>query len=296
MPLCGNCKQRRSSCCPSCWRPSACAFALDPSLDVSQYAHTAWKIREGFTKGTIFSVAQTPDGYLWLGTEFGLVRFDGVQAIPWQPPDGEQLPSSWINALLVARDGTLWIGTEKGLASWKDGKLTEYPEVAGQVVTSLLQDAEGTLWFGVRNPGRLCAVRLAKTQCYGAGSFGWSVPALYEDHEGNLWVSAQTGLWRWAPGPPEQYRLPDGPVEAKALIEDDNGVLLMATGTSGPLAGSVTGLIEGLKQLVGRENSELRTSGDRRAVQAHLPVPEQRWQFVGWHHGRFVAPAPGQDR
>ena len=61
---------------------SACAFALDPSLDVSQYAHTAWKIREGFTKGTIFSTAQTPDGYLWLGTEFGLVRFDGVHAIP----------------------------------------------------------------------------------------------------------------------------------------------------------------------------------------------------------------------
>ena len=111
------------------WGPGA--YGLDPALDVSQYAHTAWKIREGFTKGTIFSTAQTPDGYLWLGTEFGLVRFDGVQAIPWQPPGGEQLPSSWINALLVTRDGTLWIGTEKGLASWKDGKLTEYPEVAG---------------------------------------------------------------------------------------------------------------------------------------------------------------------
>ena len=229
---------------------SACALALDPSLDVSQYAHTAWKIREGFTKGTIFSIAETPDGYLWLGTEFGLVRFDGVQAIPWQPPDSQQLPSSWIKVLLVARDGTLWIGTEKGLASWKEGKLTEYPEVAGQAVTSLLQDAEGTLWFGVRNPGRLCAVGLAKTTCYGTGSFGWSVPALYQDHEGNLWASAQTGLWRWAPGPPEHFRLPDGPIEARALIEGDNGVLLMATGASGPLASSVTGLSEGLKQFV----------------------------------------------
>ena len=229
---------------------SACVFALDPSLDVSQYAHTAWKIREGFTRGTIFSVAQTPDGYLWLGTEFGLVRFDGVQAIPWRPPDGEQLPSNWINALLVARDGTLWIGTEKGLASWKDGKLTEYPDVAGSVVTSLLQDTEGTLWFGVRNPGRLCAVRVAKTQCYGAGSFGWSVRELFEDHKGNLWASAQTGLWRWAPGPPDHYRLPDGPVEAKALIEGDDGALLMATGVSGPFAGPVNGSIEGLKQLV----------------------------------------------
>ena len=229
---------------------SACAFGFDSSLDISQYAHTAWKIRDGFTEGTIFSVVQTPDGYLWLGTEFGLVQFDGVHAVPWQPPEGEQLPSSWIKTLLVARDGTLWIGTEKGLASWKDSKLTKYPEVAGQAVNSLLQDAQGTLWFGVRNPGRLCAVRLAKTTCYGAGSFGWSVPALYEDHKGNLWVSAQTGLWRWVPGAPEQFRLPNGPIEARALIEGDNGVLLMSTGPSGPLASSVTGLGEGLKQLL----------------------------------------------
>ena len=46
-------------------------FALNPALDVSQYAHTAWKIREGFSKGHIHSIAQTPDGYLWLATEFG---------------------------------------------------------------------------------------------------------------------------------------------------------------------------------------------------------------------------------
>ena len=251
VPGMGKARTRATFCLALLLASSAGAFALDPSLDVSQYAHTAWKIREGFTKGTIFSMAQTPDGYLWLGTEFGLVRFDGVQSIPWQPPAGEQLPSNWINVLLVARDGTLWIGTEKGLASWKDGKLTEYPEVAGSVVTSLLQDAEGTLWFGVRDPGRLCAVRVAKTPCYGAGSFGWSVPALYQDHEGNLWASAQTGLWRWAPGSPQHYQFPGGRVEARALIEGDNGALLMATGISGPLSGPVNGSIEGLKQLVG---------------------------------------------
>ena len=57
------------------------AFALNSSLDVSQYAHTAWKTGEGFSKGLIRSIAQTPDGYLWLGTEFGLLRFDGVRAV-----------------------------------------------------------------------------------------------------------------------------------------------------------------------------------------------------------------------
>ena len=79
----------------------ACAAALDPSLDISQYSHTSWKIRDGFTKGYISSIAQTPDGYLWLGTEFGLVRFDGVRAVPWQPPTGVQLPSHDIVSLLA---------------------------------------------------------------------------------------------------------------------------------------------------------------------------------------------------
>src|SRR5712675_2496480 len=95
-----------------------CAFALDPALDISQYAHTAWKIREGFSKGRVTSFAQTPDGYLWLGTEFGLLRFDGVRAIPWGPPRGAALPDDHIRALLASRDGRLWIGTYKGLASW----------------------------------------------------------------------------------------------------------------------------------------------------------------------------------
>src|SRR5713101_4008282 len=94
-----------------------CAFALNPDLDVSQYAHTAWRIRDGFPKGLVLSLAQTPDGYLWLGTEFGLFRFDGVKSTAWQPPQGQQLPNSYIRSLLVARDGTLWIGTLKGLAT-----------------------------------------------------------------------------------------------------------------------------------------------------------------------------------
>src|ERR1700678_288390 len=101
----------------------ACAFALDPSLDINQYAHTAWKIREGFSKGAIYSIAQTPDGYLWLGTEFGLLRFDGVRNVPLQSPEGEHLPGGIIRSLLGARDGDLWIGTDEGLADWKAGRL-----------------------------------------------------------------------------------------------------------------------------------------------------------------------------
>jgi len=121
------------------------AMALDPALDVSQYAHTARTVREGFSKSGITAIAQTPDGYLWLGTEFGLLRFDGVRAVPWEPPPGQHLPSSVIYNLLASRDGALWIGTLKGLASWKDGKLLQYPG-ADQTVRGLLEDDEGTIW------------------------------------------------------------------------------------------------------------------------------------------------------
>ncbi len=203
------------------------ASALDPSLDINQYAHKAWTVRDGFFTGAINAIAQTPDGYLWLGTEFGLLRFDGVLPTPWEPPAGERLPSSNIRNLLVARDGRLWIGTDKGLASWKDGKLTHYPELAGHSLGRLIEDREGAIWAGVyATPnGRLCAIQSGSVKCYGEdGRFGGGVNSLYEDSGGNLWAGAPTGLWRWKPGPPKLYSMP----EPRALIEGDNGALLIA--------------------------------------------------------------------
>src|SRR5262245_23289257 len=82
------------------------ALALDPTLHVSQYGHTAWLNREGFGRGYFTAIAQTPDGYLWLGTEFGLFRFDGVRKVAWQPPPEVTLPSQSIRSLLATRNGT----------------------------------------------------------------------------------------------------------------------------------------------------------------------------------------------
>ena len=159
------------ACCPA-------ALALNPELDVSQYAHTSWKIRDGFPKGTVSSIAQTPDGYLWLGTESGLFRFDGVRSVLWRPPANQELPSNWIFSLLVTRDGTLWIGTEKGLVSWKDGKFTQHAELAGRYIFKLLEDREGTVWVsgGAVPAGKLCAIRNSSVQCFGDdGTLGRAV-------------------------------------------------------------------------------------------------------------------------
>jgi len=206
-----------------------CAMALNPSLDINQYAHNAWTVRDGFFKGAVSSIAQTPDGYLWLGTEFGLLRFDGVRKVQFQSLAGEHLPSDLISSLLAGHDGRLWIGTSKGLASWKDGKLSGYPELAGQYVSALLQDRHGTVWAStMATPaGRICAIQGSNAHCNGEdGSFGLGILSLYEDSGGHLWAAANSGLWRWSPGPPKLYSIPDP--EPHGLIEGDNGALWIA--------------------------------------------------------------------
>ena len=215
------------ACCP-------CALALDPTLDISQYAHTGWKVREGFSKGYIGSIVQTADGYLWLGTEFGLLRFDGVRAIPWQPPANEHLPSNSISSLLAAGDGSLWIGTMKGLATWKDGKLTQHPELSGQHVFRVLEDRKGTIWAGAIGVprGRLCAFQDDGVHCHGEdGSLGPGVIGLYEDSKGNLWVGVKDGVWRWKFGPPHFYPIPGSEDSIQAFGEDNDGALLISTRT-----------------------------------------------------------------
>ncbi|SEF80019.1 PAS domain S-box-containing protein [Bryocella elongata] len=209
---------------------SMSGFALSPDLDISQYAHTSWKIRDGFTKGKINAITQTLDGYLWLGTDFGLLRFDGVRAVPWQPPADQHLPSNTIRSLLAARDGTLWVGTAKGLLSWKDGKLTQYPELAGQLVTGLLEDHEGLIWVGTLGlpSGRLCAIHTGSVHCDGAdGGLGPGPFGLYEDSKGNLWAGVMNGLWRWKPGLPKFYSLPGDLNGIQSFAEDADGALLI---------------------------------------------------------------------
>ena len=202
------------------------AAALNPALDISQYGHRSWKISDGFAKGGIHSITQTPDGYLWLGTEFGLLRFDGVRNTAW--PHDRELPSTRINKLLTARDGTLWIGTSKGLASWKGDKLTLYPELAGHAVFALLENHEGTVWAGgFGSPtARLCAIQKEKVQCYGEdGSFGSTIFSLCESG-GYLWAATRSGMWRWKPDPPQRYPLPESGFYT--LIEGDNSALWVA--------------------------------------------------------------------
>src|SRR5467141_3517143 len=89
------------------------AKALDPQKFISQFTHTSWTAKDGIP-GPVRAIAQTPDGYLWLGTETGLYRFDGLRFVAWEPKLGDRLPGSSVWSLFTARDGSLWIGFGSG--------------------------------------------------------------------------------------------------------------------------------------------------------------------------------------
>ena len=186
------------------------AFALDVTSNANSYAHTAMRMRDGFPKAPIVAFTQTPDGYLWLGTQLGLFRFDGVQGLTWSQLTGQKLPSDWAGALLAGRDGALWIGTNVGLFRWGEGKLIEYPALSGLEVVSLLEDREGTIWAAAESEAtstaRLCAIRAGVVRCYGEdGRFSRHIYRLLGDSAGRLWLVASNGLWRWSPGVPTIY-------------------------------------------------------------------------------------------
>src|SRR6185503_12017181 len=90
------------------------AIALEPKTRIAQYRHTAWRVQDGAFESAPNAITQTTDGYIWIGTNSGLVKFDGVRFQRWTSPN-KSLSDSGIVSLLGASDGTLWIGTATGL-------------------------------------------------------------------------------------------------------------------------------------------------------------------------------------
>src|ERR1700733_10601623 len=100
---------------------------LDPRLAITQYTQDVWTTEAGLPQNTILAIAQTSDGYLWLATEEGLVRFDGLRFTVFDKENTPSLQANDIRALLVDRLDNLWIGTNGGgLSRYKDGTFTTF--------------------------------------------------------------------------------------------------------------------------------------------------------------------------
>jgi ligand-binding sensor domain-containing protein len=128
--------------------------ALDPSTPLENYGRQSWALESGLPQNTVQALAQTGDGFVWLGTEAGLVRFDGVSFAVFDRGSKPALPGNDVRCLLAAADGSLWIGTSEGLAQWKGGAARAFTTRDGlpeNNVRSLSIDDHGGLIVSTEN-------------------------------------------------------------------------------------------------------------------------------------------------
>jgi ligand-binding sensor domain-containing protein/signal transduction histidine kinase len=226
------------------------AWALDPHRALDHFGHQVWRTDSGLPQNTVHSILQTRDGYLWLGTDGGLVRFNGLDLVTFDSENTPQLPSDTVYDLLQDEAGTLWISTASGLVSYRSGRFTAYSAARG-----LPAD---TVWFTHEDRRhRLWAITSAGPAVFNGQSF---VPiagaegagpvnrqALAEDAHGTLWMGGSSGVFAFdttAPAPRVTEHLLNG-VEVEAVELDREGNLWIGTaeglqryagGTMAPIA------------------------------------------------------------
>jgi signal transduction histidine kinase/ligand-binding sensor domain-containing protein len=178
--------------------PATAAPAIDDSSPAVRYALAAWSNQQS---GDVLAIAQDLDGYLWLGTSEGLVRFDGARFHKWVPPSGAPTPPrpAPVTAVASSSQGGVWVGFGGlGVARIHRTGTTYFTVADGAPggINALLEDRRGTLWAAtVRGLVRLTGnrwTRVTETDGYdGAQAF-----SVYEDRAGRVWVGATRGLYR----------------------------------------------------------------------------------------------------
>ena len=174
---------------------AANATNADPAM---QYTRRIWRIQDGLPEDTVQAIEQSQDGYLWIGTTGGLLRFDGSHFHLYNHANVPALADNSVFCILAARDGSLWIGTEGGgLVHLKDGVFRAYTQAEGLsngFVRSLLEDDQGRIWIGTDNG----LFQLVHGQLHQVDTSPY-VPALavhsiVEDREHRIWVGGSALL------------------------------------------------------------------------------------------------------
>ena len=124
--------------------------------DRHRYKLTTWNHIGGIPRSEVYTIAQDPEGYLWMGTEGGLVRFDGVRFLGWDAIGSTSLPNGAVRLLCIARDGSLWVSIRQQdgrniVSHASRGQVHNYDERDGLRVgrpTAIVEDPSGTIWVG----------------------------------------------------------------------------------------------------------------------------------------------------
>jgi signal transduction histidine kinase/ligand-binding sensor domain-containing protein len=219
------------------------ASALDPHRLISQYAHTVWRVQDGFPRGP-HMITQTSDGYIWIAVN-GLLRFDGVTMTPVSPQKSFPTDAT-INWLLGSRDGSLWMATYQGLYRLRDGEASSLPIKRGGV-ESILEDHDGAVWITRTRvsgtEGSLCRIVGSDLQCYAKdksdGNPASFATSIAEDGSGDIWFGCQM-LCRWNGISISHY------MQEQMDHPSGYGVVALAAGAAGSVWAAMDGVGPGL--------------------------------------------------
>jgi ligand-binding sensor domain-containing protein len=181
--------------------------ASTPGLSaLPTYQFDRWQTDEGLPQSTVTSIAQTRDGYLWLGTQNGLVRFDGVNFKVFNRNNTPVIRDDRLVQLFVDRSGRLWVSGEEGeLLSLDKGRF-EYHQMPGKgtpfnYARRMCDDGEGSLWLVS------CEWQLIRLRADGFDlpSVNWNLQsaqpdAVASDAHGGIWLHTDQGLGEWQNG------------------------------------------------------------------------------------------------
>jgi ligand-binding sensor domain-containing protein/signal transduction histidine kinase len=183
-------------------------------------------MENGLPQNTVTALIQTRQGFVWLGTEAGLVRFDGIGFQVFDRNSNPALSGNDIGCLLEAQDGALWIGTSEGLARWKDEVVTVYSTrdgLPGNGIRALAADSSGQIWV-YTDQG---LARLSGDKFVAAGDWrpGTAIAAVTGNGSTGFWVEAPQGVaahlnssWRKSA---EQAGLPADGIEFGAVLNSE---------------------------------------------------------------------------
>jgi len=205
--------------------------ALPPDRAISQYVRRAWTVEQGLPHGTVRGFAQTADGYLWLATYEGLVRFNGEGFRVLDKTVSPGILSSSIVTLCRTNDDTLWLGTLAGLVRYRNGRFQPIATDGGQnIINALAASPDGVVWAGTAAGG---LIRIIGDRAEAVPLPLRSNPITALAHDGDaLWIGTAGGLIRRdRAGKIDSWSMRDGLSSDTivTLLPDAGGALLIGT-------------------------------------------------------------------
>ena len=166
---------------------------LDPKRSLNEFGNQLWLTENGLPQNTVQAITQTGDGYLWIGTQEGLARFNGTAFVVFDKENTPQFKSNDIRALLEDRTGTLWVGTSYGLLRFQGGSFTCFTTAEGlpdNGVAALAETPEGIIWIATTSG----LARYQNNSFARLAISGEDIQTLFTDRSGVVWIGTGSGV------------------------------------------------------------------------------------------------------